>query len=460
MEQISQELQYAPVVNNHSTIAFRKIAPQGVSTGIALSAAGSVGPTEFIIPPSVFNPAKSRLNFQVELPTPGASNYNWIDANVSSTISRIVLYDSATNAVWLDCSNFEKYAALVGPAGTSYDDFKTKPTSYTSTGAQILPDASIFSAPFGFEDIQKSNSLVNVTHVNTAAASTAGFNSYEGRRYLLVGAANKKSYFNVSLPFHAMKFTALALDKNLYNPANLVLQIYWNSTDNFAWLSASATDPTAATVSSTASGAVINNVALQLANEQNLSIVSKITQQVMSSGISIPIAYPTTTRQQISSSSAHSYQLNLTKGYGQRILALITAPFNVGETVNARNSHLRGTLTTYNTFMNNIATKYQSGYDCRLGEDYFYGNREYLEKSVVQNNGEYITAEWVHIDSYFGERPLHTVDQTVVDGYDVGMSASAWQIQANYSSATPATWITAIIGQKVLTLSSQGSMVA
>lgn len=461
MEQISQELQYAPVVNNHSTVAFRKIAPQGVSTAIALSAAGSVGPTEFIIPPSVFNPAKSRLNFQVELPDPGATvNANWVDANALSHISRVVLYDSATNAVWLDCSNFEKYAAMVGPAGTAYDDFKTKPTSYTSTGAQILPNASIFATPFGFEDIQKSNSLINVTHLNTAAAGTSGFNSFEGRRYLLVGADSEKSFYNVSLPLHAFKLTALALDKNLYNPANLVLQVYWNATDNFAWSSGSITNPTAATVSSIGATAYINNVALQLANEQNLSIVSKITQQVMSSGISIPIAYPTTTRQQISTSTAHSYQLNLTKGYGQRILALITAPFNYGETVNGRNSHIRGNLTTYNTFMNNIATKYQAGYDCRLGEDYFYGNREYLEKSVVQNNAEYIIAEWVHIDSYFGERPLHTVDQTVVDGYDVGMTASAWQIQANYSSTTPATWITAIIGQKVLTLSSQGSMVA
>lgn len=462
MEQISQELQYAPVVNNHSTVAFRKISPQGVSTQIALSAAGSVGPTEFIIPPSVFNPAKSRLNFQVELPDPGASvNANWIDANALSHISRVVLYDSATNAVWLDCSNFEKYAAMVGPAGTAYDDFKTKPTSYTSTGPQILPNTSALSSPFGFEDIQKSNSLVNVTHLNTAAAGTSGFNSFEGRRYLLVGADSEKSFYNVSLPLHAFKLTALALDKNLYNPANLVLQVYWNATDNFAWSSGSITNPTAATVSSIGATAYINNVALQLANEQNLSIVSKITQQVMSSGISLPIAYPTTTRQQIASSSAHSYQLNLTKGYGQRILALITAPFSVGSTaVNAKNSHIRGTLTTYNTFMNNIATKYQAGYDCRLGEDYFYGNREYLEKSVIQNNGEYITAEWVHIDSYFGERPLHTVDQTVVDGYDVGMTASAWQIQATLSSDAQATWITAIIGQKVLTLSSQGSMVA
>ena len=83
----------------------------------------------------------------------------------------------------------------------------------------------------------------------------------------------------------------------MYCPANLVLQVYWNATDNFAWSSGSITNPTTATVASIGATAYINNVALQLANEQNLSIVSKITQQVMSSGISLPIAYPTTTRQ-------------------------------------------------------------------------------------------------------------------------------------------------------------------
>lgn len=465
MEQISQELQYAPVVNNHSTLAFRKISPQGISTAIALSSAGSVGPTEFIIPPSVFNPAKSRLNFQIQLPAVATTpKVNWIDGNLSSAISRIVLYDSATNAVWLDCSNFEKYAALVGPAGTSYDEFKTKSTNWSATGPQLLPQTSAASQPYPSEDIQKCNSLFNYTHVGftNGAASTSGFNSYEGRRYLLQGADIKATVCDVSLPLSAFKLTALALDKNLYCPANLVLQVYWNATDNYAWNSASTTDPSSSPISIvTGATTLINNVSLQLANEQNLSIVSKITQQVMSSGISIPIAYPTTTRQQIASSTAHSYQLNLTKGYGQRILALITAPFNTGEVLNQRNAHNRGTLTTYNTFMNNIATKYQAGYDCTLGQDYFYGNREYLENSAVQNLGEYVNTEWIHVDSYFGERPLHTVDQTVVDGYDVGMTASAWQIQATFSTpGTAATWITAIIGQKVLTLSSQGSMVA
>ena len=181
----------------------------------------------------------------------------------------------------------------------------------------------------------------------------------------------------------------------------------------------------------------------------------------MSSGISIPIAYPTTTRQAIASSTAHSYQLNLSKGYGQRILALVTGAFSVASTsLNARNSHIRGTITNYNTFMNNIAEKYANAYDCTLGQDYFYGNREYLEKSAIQNAAEYAVAEWVHISSYFGEKPFHMVDQTEIDGYDVGSSASTWQLQATLSVAGVGTWVTAIIGQKMLTLSSQGSMVA
>ena len=469
-EIISEELKYTPSVQNHSTYAFRKVSPQGVSTQIGLSSASSVGPTEFIIPPSVFNPSKSRLNFQLELPDPGVSpKFNWVDANALSMISRVVLYDSNTNAVWLDCSNFEKYAAMVVPAGTKYEDFKTKGTSWASTTyAQILPilgDTAVGSSqPFPSEDIQKSNSLVNDTHLNVDGAATTGFSAYEGRRYLLVGQDTSKTFWDVSLPLSAFKLTALSLNKNLYNPANLVLQIYWNSVDNFAWTSTLGTDPTSGTAASIGSTNVfINNVALQLANEQNLSIISKIQQQVMSSGISIPIAYPTTTRQTIAASTAQSYQLNISKGYGQRILAFITAPFSHDSTaINARNSHIRGTLTTYNTFMNNIATKYQAGYDCRLGQDFYYGNREYLEKSVVQNLGEYAFAEFVHIDSYFGERPLHEVDQTEIDGYDVGATASAWQLQANFSGTptNPTTWITAIIGQKMLTMSSQGSMVA
>jgi hypothetical protein len=474
MEQISEELKYAPVVNNHSTTAFRKISLQGISTGITLSSASSQGPSEFVLPPSTMNLAKSRLNFQLSIAAQSATFFPYIDANLLSVISRVVLYDTNTNAVWLDCSNFEKYAALTVPAGTSYDDFKTKATAWQSdTFNRTLATTSPVSQPFPCEDIQKSNALVNFTLLGTETANAAdGFNSYEGRRYTIGGGgadgatSNGAAVLNVSIPFNAFKFTALALDKQIYNPSNLVLQIYWNATNNFGYKGTNAPTATVAAAVAFTGAVTINDLSVQLATEQNLTLISKIQQQVMSSGISIPIAYPTTTRQSIARSSQHSYQLNLTKGYGQRILAIISACFNAqttpgtDNTINGNNSHIRGTLTTYNTFMNNIAVKYPNGLDCRLGEDFYVGNREYHEKSVVQSVQDYAVGDWVHIDSFFGEKPLHKLDMTQIDGYDVGSTASTWSIQASLSNDPAATWVSAIIGQKMLTLSSQGSMVA
>ena len=179
----------------------------------------------------------------------------------------------------------------------------------------------------------------------------------------------------------------------------------------------------------------------------------------MGEGVSIPIAYPTVTRQAISASSAHSYQISLTKGYGQRILAILSAPFSAAAGVNLRNVHARDNLSTYQTTLNNSPIKYPNGFNCLVSEDYFYGNREYFEGSALQSIGEYISAEWLHCDSFVGEFPLHQLDQTKVDGLDVGTQSAVWQIQANLSTSTAYTWISCIVGQKVLTFSSSGTMI-
>jgi hypothetical protein len=89
----------------------------------------------------------------------------------------------------------------------------------------------------------------------------------------------------------------------------------------------------------------INNIALEIANEGNLSIVSQTISKVMNGGgLSLYCGYPTVTRQSISASTAHSYQLSITRAYGQRILALITAPFSSATAVNFRNVHIRGDI--------------------------------------------------------------------------------------------------------------------
>lgn len=455
-EKISSELDYSQVVSNHSTTVYRSVAPQG-SSSVTTSVTSTVGPTEFIIPPSVMNLSKSRLNFTITSPAQGAGLFAHINANLLTAISRITVYDSATNALWADISNVHQYASLIVPACTDFKNYATKCFQTVNPSEVSLANAQTKSV----EDISKCNLTVgNFCGDGAAASDLALQNFYFSRRQFYNQAtANTASYLDVSIPFSAFKLSVLSSDKQLYNPANLVVQVYWNSLNNYAFTgNTSATDFTTLPAS-IANAFTLSNISLTLANEGNLAIVSQVINKVMTSGISLPIGYPTVTRQSIAAASAHSYQLSLTKGYGQRILAIVSAPFSAAATANFVNVHGRGTLTTYNTFLNNVPILTPAGFDCTKSQDFIIANREYLEDSVIQTNAEYALGEWVHIDGFFGSKPIKDVDQHEVDGLDVGTQSSTWQVQANLSAATAYNWTSIIVGQKVLTVSNMGSMV-
>lgn len=446
-EKISNELNYSPVVSNHSTVLYRTIQPQGNSS-VTLSANSSVGPTEFIVPPSCFRFGKSRLNFNLAFAT-STPLVQFTNANLATTISRIVCYDSATSALLCDISNFEKYASMVIPAGTSIDEFQTK--AYSTTAGVTAGDLG-----FPMEDISKVNAAAQDSALNIDIGAQ---NQFVGRRQFYVSAAGAIA-LRVSLPFSCFKFSVLASEKLMYSPSNIVLQVYWNSVDNFAFGATAVGDPTTGPVALT--GAVtLTGASVSLATEGNLQIVSSVIDRVMKEGISIPIGYPTLIKQVFAASSTHSYFINLTKAYGARILAMVTAPFSSGGARNTNNFHSVFDLTSYNSFINNIALVNQAGFDItNRGEDYILANKEYLKKSTVQNIAEYRIAEWVHIDSFFGLKPLHELDQHEVDGLDVGSQSSTYSVQFNGGGGQALAYHTAIIGQKILTLSNMGTTVA
>jgi hypothetical protein len=448
MEAISKELDYTPVVSNHSSVVYRSVAPQGQST-VTCDAAAVVGPTEFLISPTVFNPSKSRLNFTLSIAA-GGTYYNYIQANLMSTISRIVLYDTATNATWCDVSNCDKLYNMISAPATRLDEFLTK--SYSTSAGGVVATA----APYPVEDISKSN--VATANDNGANVDLALQNCYLGKRQFYIGGSNAIASLNVSIPWSAFHFTALSTRKNIYTPSNLCLQIYWNSIPQFAFKADSAADPTS---NVTACGVTtISNLSLSIASEGNLSIVSQTISKVMSSGISLPVAYPTVTRQAPGTVTNPSYQLNLTSGYGKRILFLVTAFFTSGGTNNTAQVHSNNNnvLTNINTKINSVALKYPAGFDATKGQDWMFNNKPYYEKSAVQTVGEYVQGEWAFIDSFFGEKPLCEVDMHEVDGLDVSAASSTWSVEAT-TTGTAYTWISAIIGQKMLLLTNQGSQI-
>jgi len=458
MESISKELNYSPVVNNHSSLVYRTVSPQA-GGNVNLNNGSAVGPTEFIIPPSCWIPEHTKLSFDINIP--GAANTPvYVNANLLTMIDRITVYDTATSNLLLDCSNFHKYASLMSSAGTKLEDFLTKTAVEAGTNSAYVNLAGAGDNPL--EDISRNLQTVNDSPINfdlVAANNT-------GRRQWYIGAddataANGDVYLCVNIPFSALKMTALASDKIWYSPSSLVVQIYWSSTTQFCFNATAITDPTTGAAAITTQ-AVIVKPQLYLANEGNLAIVSQVINKVMSGGgIQLPIAYPTVVQTVTTATTDQSFQYQLTRGYGNRILCLVTAAFSqVG--INENNAHPRYVTSFYNTFLNNVAILAPSGFVGDLATapatDYPLANKRYLVGSVIQNGLEYRRAEWVHIDGFFGNKPLHEVDQHQVDGLDVTAQSSTWQLQSVVTSAAY-RWCTAIIGQKTMTLSAQGVMV-
>ena len=464
----SPELDYSAKINNHSTCIYRSITPQGSSSITLGTTAGVVGPVEFIMPPSVFNPSKCRLNFSVNLGaavvggTATTNIFRWVNGNLGSILNRVVLYDSASSAIICDVSNFDKWTNMIAPSGENLEKYLGK----SSPAQATLPSVTEATGQaFPLENLTRNNVATAANFSGITTGTVAG-SDYTGRRMWYISPTTTNDgttcYLNVSLLFEDIfKFTALSLNKNIYNPANMVCQVYFNPNDSFQFNSASAADATV--VNSVATGAIVSRLQVQLANEANLNLVAQTIDLVMKQGVTLPVAYPTVTRQTFSTTTAPSYQLQLTQGYGKRILFLATSPFNLvaGATINYQNWHSapRASLLNYQTTLNSVPIKTPAGFDCTKGDDWTIGNSSYLEKSPTQSQNYYINADWIHIDSFFGEKSLSDVDQTQVDGIDVSTQSQTFGFQATTASVAQ-TWITAIVGQKMLSLTSQGAIMS
>jgi len=473
----SPELDYNFKMNNHSSIVYRSITPQGSSSITLGTTSGVVGPVEFIMPPAVFNPSKTKLNFQIDLGAAvsagtGTTNvHRWVNANLGTMLNRVVLYDSATSAIILDVSNFDRWSSMIAPAAERLDHFLGKqiPQSatallpWTGDGSTALATALANSLSYPSDNTSRSSTAAasNFTGVTTNVVNGVDFT---GRRmwYISPTTTNDKNtcYLSVSLNFEDLfRFTALSLDKNIYNPANTVLQLFFNPNDAFQFACASAVDAT--TPVSVATGATISRLQVQLACEANIGIIGQTIGLIMEKGVTVPVGYPTVTRQTFSATSNPSYQLQLTAGYGKRILFLATSPFNLsGTTINLNQIHNapRASLLQYQTTLNSVPIKTPSGFDCTRGEDWSIGNQTYLTDSPLQNLDAYIKSDWVHIDSFFGEKPLSHVKQEDVDGIDVSTQSQTFGFQATTTSVAQ-TWITAIVGQKMLSLTRTGAII-
>lgn len=470
-EVFDQSIQYQPEISNHPTPVYRTLTPQG-SNNVNLSTTSVVGPVDIVVPPAVINYSKTRISFLLTLPQPaqvpgGTNRLSWVNANLGNLFSRISLTDTLTGATIVDISNFDFYANLVSGAGTSVQDLLTKASGPATGGFQPVATSQLLPV----EEIGKVQGVtVADNYIGSAALTNASFTQFNGKRQFYIGTITTNTdnsgvgdiYLQVSIPLSAFKMSFFSVDKNIYTPTNWNLSLYFNPISSFCFCNTANNTATGNTAYSFNAGAVvplISGISLITCGEGNLALSSQIINKVMTQGLSMPFSYPTVSRFVASASSSHAVNLMLSRAYGSRILAIITAGYESdGNNTKIRR---RSDWVQYNSFLNSIPILRAEGFNVLRGEDYTIANRHFLNDSAVQTSGEYAQSEYLHIDSWMGQVPLYEMDkkQTMVDGLSVDSQNSTWSLTGTTTSNRTFNWTSIVCGQKVINLSNQGATV-
>ncbi len=450
MEVISPELNFSQKSESHSTQVVRDIAAQN-SSSRALSTVSTVGATEFVISPQVFNLAKSKICFRLNVPEVDTKYVHLVDHGLAK-IARVTLFDNATNAVWADLNNCPQYASQMRAATKLEDLHSSKPTYAGAVKATVATADTV-----ALEDVRpaKSTSAVDMSNDDIGAE-----NPYQSVRYTVSGAVGDGAgagdvHIRYEIPLSAFKMTALDTNKMIYNPSNLTLQIFWAPTNDYACTSDS-TNP-ADTPVSLVEGAdlKIDDISLRLYGESNIAISSQIMERVMGSGLELVVPYITTVKQSLSSSTKHAFQQQLSSGMGSRVIAILTTPFS---NTNFQSSIGKlGNITRYDSKIDNISVKYPKGFNC-LKNEHWSLNKEYFKGSIIQSPVQH-NKDIVFLDSFFGEKSLADLDPTTISGFSLQDRMATYQLEFDLSSATALTYLTTIVAQKTLKLSAGGSMV-
>jgi hypothetical protein len=253
------------------------------------------------------------------------------------------------------------------------------------------------------------------------------------------------------------------------------MSLYFAPIQKFAFLGTSATNPTTNQQNiSTATAWSLQNLAMYLYTEQNVSVSQGIVQKVMSGGgIRIPFPYPFVQRQSVSYGS-FSITQQLSRGFGSKLLFVGTSFFNTTETGGTAQDHsiqnLINTSATsyytqlaYNTQLDNIPILTNNninviGSGSSNGEQWLY-NKYHLAGSTISSMINY-NVDFCHLDNFTMD-PLCKVDWSTVDGLDLD-SMHQYSV-VGYGSAVSSTNVNiylVFVCQKTLNLTSQGVQIS
>jgi len=431
--QTSPDITYTEQIGNHSSPLYVKLNPINNVQSFNPSLTSVYGPVEILIPSKCINLSKSKISWDLTVPSQGGSNFAWLQANALCQLDRITLTSQNTNQVLADIPNLNRFASMLSPVMTTQEQLQNKASPFTSgLGANTVVPTMVSSLATAqltpVEDVSRSNAGANPDG-NAIDYGTPFGNSI--RKMFVSTATATANYISFEFDLSSIQASIFDINKLLYfSGEQLLLSLYFAPVNRYASLSLSATDPTS--TSGAAIGTwVVSNLAAYLYTEQNLDVSTALVEKVMrGGGLKVPFPYPFIQRQSVSSGSWAITQ-QLTRGFGSKLLFAAFSVFNPTEVNRTAQDHSIQTLIaaaggsytalSYNTLLDNIPILTNNnigiiGGGSTQGEQWLY-NKAHLTGSAINSIINY-NVDFCHIDSFVSD-PLCKFDFTTIDGLDL-----------------------------------------
>jgi hypothetical protein len=432
--QTSHDITYTEQIGNHSSPLYVKLNPINNVQSFNPSLTAVFGPVEILLPSKCLNLSKSKISWDVSVPSQAGANFAWLQGNALCQLDRITLTSQNTNQVLADIPNLNRYASMLTPVLTTQEELQNKASPFTvAAGAatSVVPTmrttlALAQNTPC--EDVSRTNAGANPDG-NAIDYGTPYGNSI--RKLYVSSAAATANFISFELDLASIQASIFDINKLLYfSGEQLLLSLYFAPVNRYAFLATSASDPTAG-VGAAVGTWTVSNLSCYLYTEQNLDVSTALVEKVMrGGGLKVPFPYPFVQRQSVASGS-WSITQQLTRGFGSKLLFASFSIFNPTETGATAQDHSLQTIATaaggtysalsYNTLIDNIPILTNNnigilGGGTSAGEQWLY-NKAHLKGSAIASLINY-NIDFCHIDSFVSD-PLCQFDFTTIDGLDL-----------------------------------------
>ncbi len=420
---------YKPVGMHNGRYRLRKVPLNNITGSSVTLSATATTLVEWKIPArTVFNPARSFIDYQTLFAAAGIGNYTWAFDDTFE-ICGSIQFCNASGIYLTDLQYASNYVSAARKIDTETRDYLSLDFTNALHKHEDVPTTNYFppkaTAPGASNVYGASN-----------AVQGAALTLLEPR-YARISAANAVMTVGKSVPLAAFTHTALGMDKDMIFGEDIYIRMQIAPSNKVGWVGTSATDPAAGAVV-LATQPIVSQLYLQLAVQTDEVLRSSVEAKFLAGGMSFLIPYVYGWRNSTLSGVA-SIQIQLNNQYGKRLKRLLHIPFGSSETLNLSYDHQNmngGKITKYQTFLDS-----QPLQDAQLsclqpvaggerGMDDWRENRELVRDSALFSSAPYYY-NWFHIDSFSQPKSgkVMVPEENILEGLDLSMPR-AWTITA------------------------------